>query len=198
MRIHIGAIPDEFEPDTSWNKIHEPGPLLMQVVAVPIAALLVVSFGYLWSRLGQLSPLSVPRDYQLGFTAAVVLSFPALILVHEALHAVAHPGYGLQRETIIGAWPRKLLFYAHYSGPLTRDRFLLVFAMPFLVITVLPLIISALGLLRPPLGSIFAWFSVWNAFFACGDAVGFLLLLFQVPRDAIVQNKGWRTFWKRV
>jgi hypothetical protein len=70
----------------------------------------------------------------------VALSFPALILVHELLHAVVHPGYGFTDATVIGAWPSKLLFYAHYCGPLSRERFLLVFAMPTLVITGLPLV----------------------------------------------------------
>jgi hypothetical protein len=32
--------------------------------------------------------------------------------------------------------------------------------------------------------------------FACGDFVGFALILFQVPRAATVRNQGWRTYWK--
>jgi hypothetical protein len=90
------------------------------------------------------------------------------------------------------------MLYAHYSGPLTRNRFLAVFAMPLLVITVLPLVIAALGLVPKALFLPVAWFSTWNAMAACGDIFGIALILFQVPRGAIVQNQSWRTYWKLV
>ncbi|MFO0898325.1 MAG: DUF3267 domain-containing protein [Pirellulales bacterium] len=94
------------------------------------------------------------------------------------------------------AWPSRLLFYAHYCGPLSRDRFLAVLVMPLLVITGLPLLLAALGWLPAWSTPVLASFSIWNALFACGDMVGLLLILAQIPRRAIVQNQGWRTYWK--
>ncbi len=88
-----------------------------------------------------------------------------------------------------------MLFYAYYNGPMSRDRFLLVFAMPFLVISVLPLLIAAVLALPEIVTSILAWFSIWNAIFACGDILGFVLILFQVPRRSLIRNKSWRSFW---
>lgn len=196
MRFHFGAIPNEFTPDDSWRPIREPGPLMMQLIALPIGVGVALAIGFCWLSIG--GPMSV--GFASGqadmFLTALVLSFPLLIVVHEFLHAVVHPRCGRSRATIIGAWPARLLFYAHYSGPMSRERFLAVFAMPFLVITILPLIVAALWALSPPLLFWATWFSIWNAFFACGDILGFVLILFQVPSRASVQNQSWNTYWQ--
>ena len=195
MRLHLGAIPDEFTPDESWRPLREPGPILMQFLAFPIGIAVAGAVGYCWYLTG-LPAGRLKQDEFLVLLIGIVLSIPVLVVVHELLHAVAHPDFGFSRNSIIGAWPSKMLFFAHYSGPLTRDRFLAIFAMPFLVITVLPLVLAATGVL-PPLGKLAAaWFSTWNALFACGDIFGFFVILAQIPRRAIVQNKSWRTYWK--
>ena len=139
MRFHVGAIPiDDFEPDDSWQSLREPGPLLMQLFALPIAVVLLLVFGVFWKDYLAIEPLEIPSEYTVLFGLATIASLPLLVVVHELLHAVAHPGYGRQSATIIGAWPQKMLFYAHYCGELSRNRFLLVFAMPFVVISLLP------------------------------------------------------------
>jgi hypothetical protein len=93
----------------------------------------------------------------------------------------------------VGLWPSCLLFYAHYEGELSRNRFLAILAMPLVVISGVPLLASAL------LGQasiIPAAVSEFNTLAACGDAVGICFLLVQVPRRAIVRNQGWRTYWR--
>jgi hypothetical protein len=198
MRFHLGPIPDEFAPDESWQRIREPGPVLVQFLALPLGVLMAGLIGYGWSRAGVPASLHFESRHALLLLVALLLSFPALIIVHELLHAVVYPRFGLSQATIVGAWPRRLLFYAHHSGPLGRDRFLAVFAMPFLVISVLPLALAAAGLLPSAWFLWAAWFSTWNALLACGDCLGFLLIASQVPRAAVVQNQSWITWWKPV
>lgn len=114
MKFRLGAIPeDDFEPDDEWHAIWEPSPLLMQLFAFPIGIALLVVFAFLWQRCVVLGPLHVPKVYAVPFALTTIASLPLLILVHELLHAVSHPGFGLQPNTVIGAWPRKMLFYAH-------------------------------------------------------------------------------------
>ncbi len=195
MRFHLGPIPDEFVPDSSWRPIREPGPVLLQFLALPIGLGGAWGVAFCWQRLG-VPALHLPGSQEILLAIAVFLSLPVLIVVHELLHAVVHPGFGRSPATVLGAWPRRLLFYAHYSGPLTRERFLLVFATPFLGITALPLAFASVGGIPPYWTLAAAWFSTWNALFACGDCFGFALILCQVPRGASVQNQGWRTYWK--
>src|SRR5262245_37172423 len=161
MRLHLGPVPDEFSPDSSWRAIREPDPILLQVIALPVAAFVAVLVGFAWSRVGLPTSLLFPGPFPVLvlFNVALALSIPALIVAHELLHAIVHPHFGLSSSTIIGAWPSRLLFYAHFSGPLTRNRFLAIFAMPFLVITVLPLAVAATGILSPTVKLWAAWFS---------------------------------------
>ncbi len=36
-----------------------------------------------------------------------------------------------------------------------------------------------------------------NALLSCGDLLGVGLDLWQIPANAIVRNKGWKTYWRR-
>ena len=168
----------------------------MQFIAAPIGLAMAALVGYCWHRVGIPTTLHMEGSGAIVLLVCLPLFFTALIVVHELLHAAVHPRFGRSKATIIGVWLRRRFFYAHYSGPLTRDRFLVVFAMPFLIITILPLAVAAIGLLPPALLMAASWFSTCNALFASGDFVGFALILAQVPRASIVQNKSWRTYWK--
>ncbi|WP_035612345.1 DUF3267 domain-containing protein [Haloferula sp. BvORR071] len=196
MRLHHGAIPEDFEPDESWRSIREPGPFGLQLMALPVGILCAALTLFAWAQLGAAPGMHFRGVGLWGEIGLVMLSFPILIVVHELLHAAVHPGWGSAPESVIGVWPSRMIFYAHYAGALARNRFLTVFAMPFLVITVLPLALAASGILPSGMRPAAAWFSAWNAFFACGDCVGFALILLQVPREALVRNKGWRSYWK--
>jgi CDP-diglyceride synthetase len=199
MNFHWGAIPeDDIELDESWSSIKEPGPIGMQLIATPIALVLGAIFVFLWTKVSPLEPISVTKAYLPLLGLAIAASFPLLILVHEFLHAAAHPHFGLRSASIIGVWPTKLLIYAHYCGEMSRNRFLLVFAMPFLVISVLPLAVAWSGIFSPTVAFVLAWFSSWNALFASGDIFGIALIYCQIPGKSLVRNKGWRTYWKPV
>jgi hypothetical protein len=169
----------------------------MQFAALPVGLVTLLAVFAAWRRVGLADAVRLRGLPVEWLPLGVLLSIPLLIAVHELLHAAVHPQGGRSPATVIGAWPSRLLFYAHYCGPLSRDRFLAVLLMPLVVITLLPLGIAASGWLPPAAVAVLAWFSCWNALFACGDLVGFALIACQVPRRALVQNQGWRTFWKR-
>lgn len=195
MKFHLGALPDGFDPDESWRSIVEPSPILLQFLGVPVALAAGGLFFYWWQFIVSFESPHIPAGWEVATQVAILASFPVLILVHEILHALTYPGYGLGNETLIGCWPSRMLFYAYYDGAMSRERFLLVFAMPFLVISVLPLLIAATLPMPEIATSIMAWFSIWNAIFACGDILGFVLILAQVPRGALIRNKSWRSYW---
>lgn len=118
--------------------------------------------------------------------------FLILIVVHELLHAVATPRWGMTPQTLIGARPSRLLFYAAYPGTLTKCRFIVVLLTPALVLTIAPLILcSAIRLDNPPLATM----SIVNGACACGDLVGAVMIGSQVPQRAVVRNQGWQTWW---
>jgi len=197
MRIHVGAIPEEFSPDSSWRPMREPGPMVAQFLALPLGVLLMMLTGYFWvGRMQVRVPILTPHEI-LIYAVGVMLAFPVLIALHEFIHATFHPRSQGGSDTIVGVWPRRLLFYAHYMGPLSRERFATILIAPLLIISGVPVIVEWLTPIPGPFPFLFAFASsVINATCSCGDVLGVALLLWQVPRGATVRNRGWRTYWK--
>jgi hypothetical protein len=194
MRFHFGPVPqpESAEPPPSvWIPLrHDFGPGVMQLFALPIGGLALVLVGWLWIH-------ATPVMKHLGgYPGALIFMLIAamlvLILIHELLHAAVHPERGMSRKTVLGVWPSRLVFYAHYDGPRSRERLVLAVAMPFLVMTLLPL---AIGIASGHATITLAFLSSLNALAAGGDLFAIGLLLWQIPRHANVFNQGWRTYW---
>lgn len=162
----------------------------MQLFALPLGFASFVTIGVLWFWT---TPLSSERFESPDFLVLGLISFVPMIVFHELIHAAVHPKSGRSDRSILGFWPSRLLFYAHYDGELTRNRFIAILAMPTIVMTFLPL---AVAMTMNSSHELVAWVSTWNAFFACGDLFGIILLLFQVQSRAICRNQEWKTYWK--
>jgi hypothetical protein len=204
MRLHYGPIPEslDFHPqEEGWKPLAEPSVTVFTWLASGVGIALGLVVAIVWSitvpnaavvkvsvAQGQ-SPL-VPLATQL---AIVLAAIALLIVVHELLHAVVHPGGMFTGRTVLGAWLTKGLFYAHYDGPLSRERFLLILVMPFLVLTVGFWILAVA--LRPGWAILPAW-SLLNAMFAGGDLLATAMIAWQVPRGAEMRNQGWKTWWR--
>ena len=215
MRFRFGAVPTSsgFAPDASWKALREPPPWLVQFIAFPIGCLTAMLIAVLWFAI---TPLGDPASrfspspsafiaviwftitplWDATFTMnplALLVSFVGLIAVHELVHAAVHPMAGRSPHSILGFWPKCGAFYAHYDGELGRNRFLAIALMPLLVLSILPLLLSA------AIHSACAWLallSAINALAGCGDVLGISLVLFQIPADGILRNQGWWTFWR--
>jgi hypothetical protein len=91
------------------------------------------------------------------------------------------------------------LFHAHYEGEMPRNRFLLVFALPFVVLSLVPA--ALVVLLGHSIPAMVTWYltivALTNGVLSSGDAIGFVLVAVQVPNSAVVRNHGWKTYWKR-
>jgi hypothetical protein len=190
MRLHVGAVPESegFVPDESWKPLREPGPVLMQCFALPLGIAASAVLVLLWIHWTPVT--KTPVVFPILLAAVMLATFP----IHEIIHAAAYPGAGKSPKTILGVWPSRMLFYAHYDGELSRNRFIAVLGMPLLVMSIVPLLVSALV---GHASVTIAFASAFNALAAGGDILGICLLLFQVPRTATIHNHGWKTFWKR-
>ena len=65
----------------------------------------------------------------------------AALVVHELIHFVLMPSGG----RVFGLWPSRALPYVHRPGELPRRRSLVVLLGPFLIISVLPLVLALAG-----------------------------------------------------
>jgi hypothetical protein len=206
MRFVLGPPPDadDFHPDESgWRKLREPSSYALIAVGSLIGVPVGIAFAYLWSQV-QVQPISIQLNLSLfGSWApvAVLVMLPLLALaffllliaIHELLHALACPKYGLSRETVIGVWPSRLMPYAGHLGEMPCWRYLVMALAPFLVLSVLPLLIAAFVERTP---STLALLSTVNALCCGGDFVLVAVIASQIPLRAAVRNKGWATYWR--
>ena len=101
MRLHIGQPPatPDFTPQTDgWTPLNEPSPMVLNLIATPIGILAAVLIATGWgtsnlhiefksSDYGPLVPL-------LLIVAVFGIGFPALIAIHELIHALGYPKFG--------------------------------------------------------------------------------------------------------
>ncbi len=176
----------DFVPAHPWVSLREPSPLVLNLLSLPIAILMAFAMWYAWQDPAVLYGLT---------TYGFLLTIPFLIFAHELVHAFACPHFGLTKQTTVGLWPSRLMFYAHHDGEIKRGRFLVFAFMPLIVLTLLPIAIARVtGFTHWWLGSV----SFMNGIFACGDILVALIILSQVPSNAVVRNKGYKTYWKSV
>jgi len=161
---------------------------MKNLVALPIGIVAAAVVAALWFAITPLQivtpTMSVP---------AFLVSYAGIVVVHELLHAAVHPMSGRSPHSIVGFWPSGGMFYAHYDGKLTRNRFVAILLMPLVVISFVPLLVAAVA--QVPAGWV-AFISAFNAFLACAYLLDAGLVLVQTPTTAIVRQQGWRTYWR--
>lgn len=199
MRFHYGAIPEDvrFNPQPGiWIELHQPEPLVLNFLAVPVVILLIIAMsGLLY--------LVLPRGVSI-LTSLPWISLPMLIGIlplHEIIHGLFFPGNGLNRSTVLGIWPSRLICYANYEGEITRERSLLAALGPFLILSLLP--VAAIWVSKS-FGVDLRWltwlstFSLISGVIASGDWILFFLVLKRIPKGATIRSQGWRTYWRPV
>ncbi len=190
MRIHFGNAPQletvgqsgegwRQAPALSARRVQRYGLIVACGSMLLVAALLR----------GSITPSSI-------WAALLILVFATPL--HEFVHALATPSWGLTDHTVIGFQRGSGLFlpYMYYDGSLPLWRMLLIGLAPIVLLTGLPL---SLLLLTPPSGALRAdlgYLAFYNAAISGGDLVNFAWILSRVPLRATVQQNGWGLLWK--
>jgi len=191
MKFKWGSYPEapDFDPQSPWRPLDEPSPEELKRRAPPVAAVSALTVAILW-----ILTVDVTRIEWLVAVLSAVVWFPGLIALHEAVHALLHPHFGVSRNTIVGYWPQHVFFYAAYLGEMSRERLACMILAPLVVLSFGPLLIA---LFTEVTSGITVSMSVTNAMLSCGDLIGVFYLIRGSPRKAIVRNKGWRTYWRK-
>ncbi len=195
MRLHIGAVPEDtsfYPEEEGWSAAIKFGPVKMQLLGLPELAVIFLVVGGI---LRFISPRwFYPANLWIGLLI-LVLTVP----IHELIHALFTPRMGMSDDTLLGIWPAKLLVYAYYSGPISRNRFVLTGVAPFCILTILPIIVVAL--LRSfsaseSLLSTISFLALLNGALSYGDITNLLFVRQQIPPSAVTRFNGWRVYWK--
>lgn len=123
----------------------------------------------------------------------ILLVLATLTIAHEALHLLGFPSFGLNSKTVVGVWPEAGSPYVQYMSPMSRNRFLIVSALPFLVLSILPFAaaLSEVG----PIAQL-SWISVLNCIGAGSDIFVFIQVLRSVPSKASVIESEESLYWQ--
>src|SRR4051794_36579390 len=111
MRFCIGKVPPDpdFHPEADgWNKFREPNMLVFWICAVPLSIVMFVGAAIAIGAVGDSSakirvrPGDATAMNVTLFLLAVIGLFVGVLIVHELVHLVAHPKYGLSKDSVLG------------------------------------------------------------------------------------------------
>lgn len=187
-KIRIGSPLQNHEiNNNNWNSIEifDRRRLLWSIGTGLILAS-ITSFIFL-----QLNPASLPLGRPTWTEFAIF--FIILSIGHETLHLLAFPRFGFDANTVAGIWVEFGSPYVQYLLPMQRNKFILACAMPFIVLTLAPLILVAGGF---GLTENLSWMAVLNSIGAGSDILILIKLLSTVPSNAWVLENGEKMHWR--
>lgn len=130
---------------------------------------------------------------------AVMVILLLSVPLHELLHAVFLPDFGLSRSTTLVVWPRGLRFGVFFDGQLSRRRWLLMRTAPFLVLALVPSIWLASSSGAPDDFALEAFLSLMillNSVGSGGDLVAVAWVARRIPPGSSLLFRGGRAFWR--
>jgi len=121
----------------------------------------------------------------------IILAIILFVVSHEMLHLIFMPNFLKSRGTFVGL--NFLGGFVITEEEISKSRYVLVTIAPFVIISViLPVILGVLGLLT----SAVKFMIILNAMASSVDMLNLLLVIKQVPKNAILRNSWPRTYWK--
>lgn len=191
MRFHVGAITSspDFVPDAPWRLLRQPpSPRMQNRLSLPIGVAAAVTMATLWFLV---TPLRAVKP-AISSLPVFLLLLAGLVVVHEPIHVLVHPMAGFSPRSTLGFWSA-LGFYAHYDGELSRNRLVASILMPLVIISIVPLLVSAVTQVA---SGWVAFISAFNAFCSSVDIMLAGSVLLRIPATAIVRFKSWRIYWR--
>lgn len=188
MKFIFGQMPkdDSFSPEEhGWTFLKEPLPSTLLLIAVLLGVFFGLGTTFLWVTL---TPIELSR-LNLLYT---LLAFPCIIPLHELAHALILPLKKGEHQTFFGFWPARFAFYVYYTGPLSRPKYMTISIFPYVLLSILPLLICAMFRTA---SFIVAYASIANSFLCGADFATFLIILCRVPPGAVLRQQGCDTWW---
>jgi hypothetical protein len=188
MKLKLGELPKKttFNPEhEGWTSLKEPGILTAQLIGFPVGIILSVFTFYLAYAMTDFTWFT--SFELLPFTVGLILC----IIFHELIHALSFPKEEGE-EIYLGFWPMAFAFYAFYTGKIKRNRFLICLLAPFILLSIVPILLMSL---LDAHHELLIMICIFNAFASYVDVLGALIIL-QVPKNAYLINNGWKSYWK--
>ena len=170
-----------------WRQIPALGAKSIQTYGLIVSCIGMLLVGVLLG--GSIKPSST-------WTAILILIIT--LPLHELVHALTTPAWGLSDRTVIGLQRSKGLVmpYMTYDGSQPLWHMLLTGLAPLILLTVLPLIIIVFSPLNAALRADLSFLAFFNIAISGGDLVNFYWIATHLPMHATVKGDGWGLLWK--
>jgi len=180
-----------------WVPMKEPknvvSAILLSVPLMLVNAILTIGVINIFSTIS-LSDFGLTSDsFTLTINLSVILWLFLLLILHEFLHLIFIPNFIKSDKTFVGI----TMFggFVITEEALSKTRYILITIAPFIIISViLPLLLSVFGLLTP----ILKFLILLNSLASSVDMLNLLLIIKQIPKNAILKSNGPYTYWKHV
>jgi hypothetical protein len=177
---------DSFSPEEQdWTFLKEPPPSTLLFISVLLGVFFGLGTTFLWVALTPIKLSRLSLLYSL-------LAFPCIIPLHELAHALILPAKKGKHKTFFGFWPARFAFYVYYTGPLSRSKYMTISIFPYVLLSILPLLICALFRIT---SFIVAYAGIANSFLCSADFATLLIVLCRVPAGTILRQQGCDTWW---
>ncbi len=205
LRFHFGKLSwpeQESLTEAGWNRIQSPGSRVGYTLAVLAGVLIILLlFGWLIAVSLFASDNPVERTADLGNSpwGALILALLLFIPLHEIVHAISLPGYGLSPQTIVIIWPGKLRFGIYYEGCMSRSRWLMMRLTPFVCITTVTIGLLTLFYFIPGPYVIIVFLQILfmlNGLGSGGDIIAVIWVLFQAPAKSWICFYRGKAYWR--
>ena len=207
MRVLFGSVQEiaGFDPEAEGlHTINGPSGASSHLLAsliglfllvVPIAGLCLVL-----STFAIPNPNADPNYRPPVAWGAAILGMLSFIPLHELLHLIWHPHFGMSEQSKLVIWPSKLLFGVYYEGCMSRTQWLLMRVAPLLFLSIFPAVFIAIFQ--------YVAFSLASKTYVevvmvlntvgCGaDLAAIFVVLSQVPRSAWMCFRGGKAYWQQ-
>jgi len=189
LKFRIGEMPKADASDICNSVlVNEPSEKAFELLAFLLFIGFLAVALVIWTKL---DVISWPET-KLKITLHVLLIAVFLMPAHELIHAVSYPRCE-NGTVVVGFWPKKGFLYAGFTGELSKNRSIIVYLSPFILLSLLPLAYAGFENHVPHwLGIV----SILNAGFSATDIYVVFLFLRQIPNGAQLRNSGWSTYWR--
>lgn len=178
-----------------WTPLREPKNLavaiLLSIPLMVIAALISIGIINIFSTISFEEFGLTPDSFSITINLSIIFLIILIIVLHELLHLVFIPNFFSSKKTFVGL--NLLGGFVISEDEIARSRYILITIAPFIIISViLPVILGIFGLLSSTVKLLI----ILNAMASSVDVLNLLLIVKQVPKNAILRNNGPRTYWK--
>lgn len=205
MRLRIGDTTGEevlSQPPEDWRGIKSPalrvGYFLAALAGIALFIGLCVGLGA-WSWLaGERGGISTAGDSENSWIPVLVV-LVLFIPLHEFVHLLTQPEWGMSDRSVLALWPARLRFGVYYEGCMSRRRWLVMRLAPLVVLSVLPACILAMLHFFPlsiDLDIGLQVMMILNALGSGGDILAVIIVLSQVPPTARMCFHAGAAYWQ--